>query len=246
MENPSILKQQSKDSREREHSKEREWEERIKTASLETRNALTVVDRGHIQMSLVNQVKSKAGTTSKATEASAGAVPARSEQSKPATPLKRMLGELVASNKVEAELSRLEEAGIIETVDSATDWISPIVIAPKKDSNEIRMCVDMVEPNWAIKRTWHVIPTVKELRHDLNGAKIFSKLDLTNDFHQLELELELDEESKSITTFSTLTEILLSIKFWDKFSSRDFPRGVKKEIGWDSWRLLDRTGLIKS
>ena len=99
-------------------------------------------------------------------------------------------------DKVEAELSRLEETGIIETVDSATDWISPIVIAPKKDSNEIRMCVDMVEPNRAIKRTRHVIPTVEELRHDLNGAKIFSKLD---GFHQL----ELDEESKGITTFST-------------------------------------------
>ncbi|CAB4034991.1 Hypothetical predicted protein [Paramuricea clavata] len=42
-------------------------------------------------------------------------------------------------DKVEAELSRLEEAGINETVDSATDWISPIVIAPKKDSNEIRI-----------------------------------------------------------------------------------------------------------
>jgi hypothetical protein len=36
---------------------------------------------------------------------------------------------------------------------------------------------------------------VEELRHDLNGAKIFSKLD---GFHQL----ELDEESKGITTFS--------------------------------------------
>jgi hypothetical protein len=46
---------------------------------------------------IVNQVKSKAGTTSKATEASAGAVPAKSKQSKPATSLKGMLGELVAS-----------------------------------------------------------------------------------------------------------------------------------------------------
>jgi hypothetical protein len=37
---------------------------------------------------IVNQVKSKAGTTSKVTEASAGAVPAKNKQSKPATPLK--------------------------------------------------------------------------------------------------------------------------------------------------------------
>ena len=102
-------------------------------------------------------------------------------------------------DKVEAEVTRLEEAGVIERVDSATDWISPIVISPKKDSKEIRMCVDMVEPNRAIKRTRHVIPTVEELRHDLNEAKIFSKLDLANGFHQL----ELDEESRNVTTFST-------------------------------------------
>lgn len=86
-------------------------------------------------------------------------------------------------NKVEAELKRPEAAGIIETVDSATDWVSPIVIAPKKDSYEIRMCVDMVERNRAIKRTRHIIPTMEELHHDLNGAKIFSKLDIANGFH---------------------------------------------------------------
>ena len=57
----------------------------------------------------------------------------------------------------------------------------------------------MVEPNRAIKRTRHVIPTVEKLRHDLNGARVFSKLDLANGFHQL----ELDEESRNITTFST-------------------------------------------
>ena len=39
-------------------------------------------------------------------------------------------------DKVEAEITRLEEAGVIERVDSTTDWISPIVISRKKDSNE--------------------------------------------------------------------------------------------------------------
>ena len=46
---------------------------------------------------IVNQVRSKAGATSKSTEAPLGAVTAKSTQSKPATPLKRRLGELVAS-----------------------------------------------------------------------------------------------------------------------------------------------------
>lgn len=49
--------------------------------------------------------------------------------------------------KLDAELKPLERANIIEKVDTATDWVSPIVIAPKTGTDEIRMCVDMVEPN---------------------------------------------------------------------------------------------------
>ncbi|CAB3999152.1 Hypothetical predicted protein [Paramuricea clavata] len=38
-----------------------------------------------------------------------------------------------------------------------------------------------------------------DLHHDINGARVFSKLDLANGFHQLELH----EDSRGITTFST-------------------------------------------
>ena len=101
-------------------------------------------------------------------------------------------------DKLEAELQHLEAANIIQQVESVTDWVPPIVTAPKKDSTDIRMCVDMVEPNRAIKCIRHIIPTVDELRHDVNGAKVFSKLDLNHGFHQL----ELDEDSRDIITFS--------------------------------------------
>ena len=43
------------------------------------------------------------------------------------------------------------------------------------------------------------MPTVEELIHDLNGAKVFSKLDLRSGYHQLELQ----ESSRYITCFST-------------------------------------------
>ena len=81
--------------------------------------------------------------------------------------------------KLEKELDRLEEAGVIEKVNAATGWVSPLVITPKKGTDDIRMCVDMVQANKAIKRVRHVIPTVEELRHEMNGMTVFSKLDLT-------------------------------------------------------------------
>ena len=80
-----------------------------------------------------------------------------------------------------------------------TPWVSPIVVTPKKNTNKTRVCVDMREPNKAIMREIHQMPTVDELINDLNGAKIFSKVDLRSGYHQL----ELDKNSRSITTFST-------------------------------------------
>lgn len=57
----------------------------------------------------------------------------------------------------------------------------------------------MRQANKAIKREHHVTLTVKEMIGDLNGARVFSKLDLNQGCNQHELALE----SRYITTFST-------------------------------------------
>ncbi|CAC5416418.1 unnamed protein product [Mytilus coruscus] len=102
--------------------------------------------------------------------------------------------------KVEKEIHKLLEQDIIEKIgNTPTPWVSPIVTPPKKNPDEIRLCVDMREANKAIIRERHLLPTVEELIHDLNNASIFSKIDLRSGYHQL----ELDEPSRYITTFST-------------------------------------------
>ena len=78
---------------------------------------------------------------------------------------------------METELERLERLDIIEKVEGPTPWTSPIVVVPKSDG-EVRICVDMREPNQAIKRTKHPMPTLDDLISDLNGSTVFSKLDL--------------------------------------------------------------------
>lgn len=103
-------------------------------------------------------------------------------------------------NKVEKELQKLEEQDIIEKVTGPTEWVSRIVTPPKpKNPSEIRVCVDMRDANKAVLRTRHVTPTIEELVSDLNGATVFSKIDLRSGYHQL----ELDPSSRYITTFST-------------------------------------------
>ena len=54
-------------------------------------------------------------------------------------------------------------------------------------------------PNKAIERVRHITPTIDDIITELNGAQLFSKIDLNNGYHQLVLH----EESRYITTFTT-------------------------------------------
>lgn len=57
----------------------------------------------------------------------------------------------------------------------------------------------MRQPNKAIKRERHIMPTIDDIILRLNGAKVFSRLDLNSGFHQLVLA----PESRNITVFSS-------------------------------------------
>ena len=98
--------------------------------------------------------------------------------------------------KVTAKVEDLIAKDIVERVDGPTSWVSPV--APKAEG-DIRLCVDMRKANQAIIRERIPIPTVDEVIENLNGSAVFSKLDLRLGFHQI----ELDEESRDITTFAT-------------------------------------------
>ena len=101
---------------------------------------------------------------------------------------------------LEACVESLLQQDIIESAVGPTSWVSPVVLVPKpKQPGGALLCVDMREANKAITRERHLMPTLGEVVHDLNGAKVFSKLDLNQGYHQLVLH----PESRHITTFST-------------------------------------------
>lgn len=97
-----------------------------------------------------------------------------------------------------ARLNEMMAQGIIEEVVSAPRWISGMSLVPKGKS-DFRLVVNMRGPNKAIQRSFHHLPTVDEMKVQLAGAAIFTKLDIKNAFHHL----ELDEESRELTTFQT-------------------------------------------
>ncbi|XP_054266890.1 uncharacterized protein K02A2.6-like [Macrosteles quadrilineatus] len=102
------------------------------------------------------------------------------------------------TEKVELELNRLEEAGIISKTDKS-DWGTPIVPVVKPNGN-IRICADYkVTVNKQIKEEHHPIPRIEDIFAQMNGGQLFCTLDLSNAY----LHLEMDAESAEIQTLST-------------------------------------------
>ena len=82
------------------------------------------------------------------------------------------------------KIKKLEEDNIIEKVSGPTPWVSPVVIIPKSnDPNDIRLCIDMREANKAIQRERHYTPTIDDIISQVNGSKLFSKIDLNQGYH---------------------------------------------------------------
>ena len=63
----------------------------------------------------------------------------------------------------------------------------------------VRICVDMCRANKAITCERYPTPTIDHLIHTLNGATVFSELDLRSGCHQIVLA----PQSRYITMFTT-------------------------------------------
>jgi hypothetical protein len=100
--------------------------------------------------------------------------------------------------KVEKELARMVELGVITKVDEPTEWCSGMVVVPKKNG-EVRICVDLKPLNEAVLREVHPLPDVDDNLAQLSGATVFSKLDANSGFWQIPLE----KSSRLLTTFIT-------------------------------------------
>ena len=110
-------------------------------------------------------------------------------------PLRRI--PLALRDDVSAELTKLLDLGIIESV-NASPWISNLVIAKKK-SGGLRVCVDLRAVNKAVVPDKYPLPTAEELTSQFYGSKIFSKLDLRQGY----LQVPLHPDSRNLTAFVT-------------------------------------------
>lgn len=101
--------------------------------------------------------------------------------------------------KVNAELDRMEAAGVISPV-KTSKWAAPLVPVIKP-SGQVRLCGDYkITINPVLVQEKYPLPTPEDLFSNLAGGVVFSKLDLSHAYNQL----ELDEPSRKLLTVNTL------------------------------------------
>ena len=76
-------------------------------------------------------------------------------------------------------------------------WASAVVLVRKKDGS-LRFCIDLRHLNSRTIKDAYSLPRIEETLDCLNGAKIFTSLDLKSGYWPVEME----EESKPLTAFT--------------------------------------------
>jgi hypothetical protein len=101
-------------------------------------------------------------------------------------------------DKVKREIERMEKLNIIRRVDEPTEWVNSMVVFPKPNG-EVRICLDPMDLNFAVKREHYQMPTLNETTSQLAGAKYFTVLDATAGYWIV----PLSKEASILTTFQT-------------------------------------------
>ena len=72
---------------------------------------------------------------------------------------------------------------------STSPWGAPVLFVKKKDRS-MRLCIDYRELNKVTIRNQYPLPRTDDLFDQLQGAKVFSKIDLRLGYHQLRVHDE--------------------------------------------------------
>ena len=133
--------------------------------------------------------------------------------------------------KVEAELQRMLQLGVIEKMSQPTPWCSGMVVVPKPNGN-VWICVDLSKLNKKVQRERHILPSVEQTLAQIGGAKVFTKLDANSGFWQV----ELSHDSSLLTTFITP---------FGRYCFRRLPFGITSAPEYFQRRMCDILSGLK-
>ncbi|KAL0549941.1 hypothetical protein IC582_014436 [Cucumis melo] len=96
--------------------------------------------------------------------------------------------------ELKVQLQELLDKGFIRP--SVSPWGAPVLFVKKKDGS-MRLCIDYRELNKVTVKNRYPLPRIDDLFDQLQGATVFSKIDLRSGYHQLRIK----DEDVPKTTF---------------------------------------------
>nr|GEY86343.1 putative reverse transcriptase domain-containing protein [Tanacetum cinerariifolium] len=98
--------------------------------------------------------------------------------------------------ELSTHLQELSDKGFIRP--SSSPWGTPVMFVKKKDGS-FRMCIDYHELNKLTVKNRYPLPRIDDLFDQLQGSRVYSKIDLRSGYHQLSVR----EEDIPKTAFMT-------------------------------------------
>ena len=86
---------------------------------------------------------------------------------------------------LKAQLEELLSKGFIRP--SISPWGAPVLFVKKKDGS-LRLSIDYKQLNRVTIRNQYPLPRIDELFDQLQGSRVYSKIDLRSGYHQLRVQ----------------------------------------------------------
>ncbi|GJT73176.1 putative reverse transcriptase domain-containing protein [Tanacetum coccineum] len=115
--------------------------------------------------------------------------------------------------ELSTQLQKLSDKGFIRP--SSSPWGAPVLFVKKKEGS-FRMCIDYRELYKLTMKNRYPLHRINDLFDQLQGSRVYSKIDLRSGYHQLRRKEEHAEHLKLIL------ELLKKEELYAKFSKCDF------------------------
>ena len=89
--------------------------------------------------------------------------------------------------ELKVQMEELLNKGFVRP--STSPWGAPVLFVKKKDGS-LRLCIDYRELNKEMIRNQYMLPRIDDLFDQLQGARVFSKIDMRLGYHQLKIRSE--------------------------------------------------------